>query len=360
MHCCHKSEANAAPRAFSSRVALLLRLFNRTLLLRRGFALALVGSLVWSGGADLSAATRGRQASFQQRTHSSKQTKSKPSKQSQQQHRQQSRGQQSGKSNTRKSNAGQSNTSKASTSDAARDEAIQAIPLKNISRQYRGAVQKVLSDPSLYRRMPTQMVDCDPEMFTFLMKNPEMLVEIWREMGISQVLLKRTGDETFKLSDGAGTTGDLVIVEQQCDGNAQNRIVMFSAGAYEGKPFKRPVRAQCVLLLRSGSLKKKNGRDYVACRLDTFVRIERASIKFFAKALHPWVGKTADANFADTIQFISSFSQAAEQRPMTIERLVNDLEHVTPQRQRELVNLAYDCSEKYEGKAVQRLARRPK
>lgn len=347
MHCCHKTEGNAAQRAFGSRVALLLRLFNRTLPLRRGFALALLGCLVWGGGAnDLSAATRSRQSSFQQRT----------SKHKQQQHRQQQSSQQSTKSSTKKSNA----SSKASTSDAARNEAIQAIPLENISRQYRGSVQKVLKDPSLYRRMPTQMVDCDPELFTFLMKNPEMLVEIWREMGISQVMLKRTGGETFKLSDGAGTTGDLVIVEHQCDGKAQNRIVMFSEGAYEGKPFKRPVRAQCVLLLRSGSLKKKDGRDYVACRLDTFVRIERTSIKFFAKALHPWVGKTADANFADTIQFISSFSQASEQRPMTIERLVNSLEHVTSQRKRELVNLAYDCSEKYEGEAVQRVARRQK
>lgn len=353
MHCCHKSKGNAAPRAFDSRVALLFRLLNRSLPLRRGFALVLFVCIAWGGGAShLSAATRGRQASFQQRT----------SKQRQQQHRQQQSGKSKvSKSSTKKSNAGKSNaSSKASTSDAARNEAIQAIPLKNISRQYRGAVQKVLDDPSLYRRMPTQMVDCDPEMFTFLMKNPEILVEIWREMGISQVMLKRTGDETFKLSDGAGTTGDLVIVEHQCDGNAQNRIVMFSAGAYEGKPFKRPVRAQCVLLLRSGSLEKKDGRDYVACRLDTFVRIERTSIKFFAKALHPWVGKTADANFADTIQFISSFSQASEQRPMTIEGLVNSLEHVTPQRQRELVNLAYDCSEKYEGEAVHRVARRQK
>ncbi len=246
----------------------------------------------------------------------------------------------------------------ATTSDAARREAIQHLPLKNIHSKHRRAVKRVLDDTSLYRRMPTQMVDCDPKMFTFLAENPEVLVEMWRHMGISRVSLRRTGSNTFSLTDNAGTTGNLVIVEQKCDEQAQNRIVMYSEGAYEGKPFKRPIRAQCVLLLRSGSVRETNGRDYVACRLDSFVRIERASIELFAKAMHPWVGKTADANFADTIGFISNLSQAAEQRPATLERLVAGLPRVTTQRQREFAQIAYNCSEKYDA-STQRLARKP-
>jgi len=263
-------------------------------------------------------------------------------------------------SSTLEATAGRPPTMQATTSDSARREATQAIPLKRIHTKYRRSVHNVLTNSSLYRRMPTQMVDCDPLLFTFLAKNPEMLVEMWQQMGISQVALQRTGANTFSLSDGAGTTGRLVIVEQKCDDGAQNRIVMYSEGAYEGKPFKRPVRAQCVLLLRSGSVKETNGRDYVACRLDTFVRIERASIELFAKALHPWVGKTADANFADTIGFISNLSQAAEQRPATIEQLVNSLPRVTRQRQQQMVRIAYDCSQKYEGEAMQRVARKEK
>ena len=234
------------------------------------------------------------------------------------------------------------------TSDAARREAIKLVPLGNIHRKYRSSVNKVMTDCSLFRRMPTQMVDCDPQLFTFLAQNPEILVEMWQDMGISRVSLHRTGPTTFDLSDGAGTTGKLVIVEQKCDDRAQNRIVMYSEGAYEGKPFKRPVRAQCVLVLRSGSITETNGRDFVACRLDTFVRIERTSIELFAKAMHPWVGKTADANFADTVGFVSSLSKAAERRPEKIERLVNRLPRVTSQRQQLLVKLAYACSEKYD------------
>jgi len=246
------------------------------------------------------------------------------------------------------------------TSETARREATRAVPLEKMAPQYRRLVQQVITDSSLYRRLPTQMVDCDPELFTFLAQNPEMLVEMWQHMGISRVSLKRTSKNTFSLSDGAGTTGKLVLVEQQCDAQAQNRIVMYCAGAYEGKPFKRPVRAQCVLLLRSGSMKETNSRDYVACRLDSFVRIERTSVELFAKALHPWVGKTADANFTDTIAFISNLSRAAEQKPAMIQRLVNNLPRVTKQRQQALINIAHQCARKYDGQAVPQIARKTK
>jgi len=193
------------------------------------------------------------------------------------------------------------------------------------------------------------MVDCDPKMFTYLSKNPETLVEIWRKLDITRIELQRQSENSFRLADNSGTTGKLIIVEQNCDDRAQNRIVMFAEGAYEGKPFHRPVRAQCVLLLRSGSMKETNGRDFVAVRLDSFIRIERASIELLAKVVHPLVGKTADRNFSDTLQFISSFSHAAETRPATIERLVSDLPHVSPESQDALIQIAYQCGSQSSG-----------
>ena len=236
----------------------------------------------------------------------------------------------------------QSSRQRASTSNKSRLEAIRAIPLEKVSPQHRDRVRQVLSDCSLYRRLPTQMVDCDPKMFTFLAQNPEMLVEIWRLMGISQVDLVRTGPDSFRLSDNAGTTGKLHIVEQQCNSQAQNRIVMYAHGGYESSTFKQPIRAQCVLLLRTGSTKETNGRDYVAARLDSFIRINRTSIKLFAKAIHPLVGKTADTNFKDTMTFVSNFSRASEEQPEKVEQLVGRLPRVSRERQTKLISIAYE------------------
>jgi hypothetical protein len=232
-----------------------------------------------------------------------------------------------------------------STSAEAKAEAAAAIPFKRIDPEYRPAVRAVLDDVSVFRRLPTQVVDCDPAMFTFMAQNPEVLVEIWRELKITQVRLQRIDEKSFSMADGAGTTGKLTIVEQMCEDRAQNRIVMFAEGGYEGKPFTKPVKAQCVLLLRSGSMVEHDGRNFVAVRLDSFIHIDRASLEIFAKVVHPLVGKTADRNFGDTITFIGNFSQAAELQPARIERLATSLAAVNPSRQQQLVKIAYDCGE---------------
>jgi hypothetical protein len=253
--------------------------------------------------------------------------------------------------------AGGAETAPSTTSREARNEAIRAIPMKHIAPEYRRQIRNVLADTSVYRRLPTVAIDCYPPLFTFMAQNPEVLVQIWRQLGITNVDLVRTGENTFRMSDSVGTVGQLTIVDQQCDDQAQNRIVMIAEGSYDGKPFKTPVRADCVLLLRSGSVVETNGRQYVAARLDTFLRIDRASLELFAKVVHPLVGKMADRNFSDTIHFVGNMSQASAARPGTVERLAKSLPHVSADRKSRLVSITQQCAELQPATADARLAR---
>lgn len=231
------------------------------------------------------------------------------------------------------------------TSNEARAEATRAIPIAKIDAEFRQTVRQVVGDATLYRRLPTCVVDCYPGLFTYVAQNPEVMVAMWRELGISHVDLRRTEPNAFEIRDGSGTVGKLWIVEQNCDDNAQNRLVMVAEGSYEGKPFSRPVKAQCVLLLRSGSIKETDGRRYVAARLDTFIRLDRTGVKLFAKAVHPWVGKMADRNFSDTLTFVSKLSHTAEQRPDAIGRLADKLAEIPLDRREHLMQVAYRCAD---------------
>jgi hypothetical protein len=233
----------------------------------------------------------------------------------------------------------------ASTSQAARQEAARAIPLARIDPEFRKPVSEVLDDPSIFRRLPTSVVDCRPELFTYFAQNPEVLTEIWRELGVSRVELVRTGDRSFDLRDNAGTTGKLFVVEETCDAAAQNRVVMYAEGSYDGKPFTKPVGARVVILLRSGSMRETNGRTYVAARLDSFVKLDRTSVEIMAQVAHPFVGKTADRNFADTLSFVSNFSYTAERRPDSIIELSGQLDVVEAPRRTRLAVLARECAE---------------
>jgi hypothetical protein len=229
------------------------------------------------------------------------------------------------------------------TSERARTEAISAISMDNIDSKFRATVREIVHDATLYRRLPTCVIDCHPDMFTYVCRNPDVLVSMWRALGISRVQLERSGEKTFRLHDLAGTKGTLRFVEQECENQAQNRLVMIAEAVYEGKPVNLPVKAQCVLLLRSGSVKETNGRRYVAARLDTFVRIDRASMQLFAKVIHPWVGKTADQNFSDTMQFVENLSLTAQTHSAAIGKLADRLEGVTPSGNRELLRIVRQC-----------------
>jgi hypothetical protein len=232
----------------------------------------------------------------------------------------------------------------ASTSEEAKADARRSVRLAKIEPAYQQRVREVLADPSLFRRLPTSVVDCHPDLFTFLAQNPEVLVQIWRHLGVSQMQLTRIDEKTFDISDGAGTTGKLVVVEQTCEPNAQNRIVMYAEGSYEGKPFQQPLSASCVAVLTSGSVEETNGRRYVAARLDSFIKLDRRSLELVAKAVHPFVGQTADRNFTDTMSFVSNFSYTAETRPEVVEKLAGDVEKLDQPRREQLTKLAYDCA----------------
>jgi hypothetical protein len=247
------------------------------------------------------------------------------------------------------------------TSDrTARDEAVRAIPWRQIEPQHRRAAQSVINNTSIYRRLPTRIIDCDPDLFTFLVQHPEVVIDIWRVMGLSQVALDKLPTLThgsgpaYRATDGAGTTGTVRFLYADWGNNAQNVAVVFTDGAFEGKPFVTPLKAQSILLLRSSAVQETNGRHYVTVRIDSFVRIEQVGVELVAKTIQPWINKTADYNFIETLTFVSNFSRAAEQNPHGIKRLATRLPSIDQPTRNELVALSFRTAERYARRDVNR------
>ena len=111
------------------------------------------------------------------------------------------------------------------------------------------------------------------------------------------------------------------------------------------------MRARSVMVLQSGAARETNGRSLITARLDTFVQVEQMGVDLLARTFHPLVGKAADHNFVETMRFVGNFSQTAERNPSGIERLAKRLRKVEPNTRQELVQLAYDLSDR-NGKAA--------
>jgi len=235
----------------------------------------------------------------------------------------------------------------ATSSRDARDEATRAIPWRHMTPEARQTAQLVVRDSAIYRRLPTRVIDCDPDVFNFLIQHPEVVTDVWRVMGISQVTLEKLADGAYRGSDGAGTNGLMRILFAHSGPDGRNAAVVFADGSYRGQPFTSELRAQSLLLLRWSAVEETNRRNYVTVRVDSFVRIEQLGIELVAKTVQPWIAKTADRNFIETLTFVSNFSRTAEKNPQGMQRLAGRLQGVDEPTRSALVALCFRTAERY-------------
>jgi hypothetical protein len=64
-----------------------------------------------------------------------------------------------------------------------------------------------------------------------------------------------------------------------------------------------------------------------------------------AKTVQPWIAKTADQNFIETLSFVSNFSRTAEKNPQGMQRLASRLQALDEPTRNELVTLCFRTAE---------------
>ncbi len=235
----------------------------------------------------------------------------------------------------------------ASSSRETRDDATRLIPWGDLSPHNRELVRQIVDDASIYRRLPTRVVDCDPLMFNFLARHPEVVTDVWRLMGVGVLEVKPLGNSTFAARDAAGTTGKMQYLVEKYNDNARNTMLLYGDGTYTGAPLPRDVDARCLMLVRSGSSVETNGRTYVTAVVDTWVVVDRVGAELIAKTLQPLMAKAADHNFTETMKFVSTFSRTAETNPAGMQRLSEKLTSPDANVRGELVALSQQVHDRY-------------
>ena len=153
---------------------------------------------------------------------------------------------------------------------AHREEILAALPMDRLTDEAKQRILGIAEKPTLFRRLPSQIVPCDRDMFLFLTRNPDVLVGLWDLMGITQVQSTRTGPYQLDASDGVGTLCRVDLVY---------------------------------------------GRTRVSGTLDCFVQLDSLGIDLIARTMSPIIGRSADSNFEQTAQFIAQVSEASERNP---------------------------------------------
>ncbi|MBN2022924.1 MAG: hypothetical protein JW809_09015 [Pirellulales bacterium] len=230
---------------------------------------------------------------------------------------------------------------RATTSRAARDSAIQSIPFEKLTPEARKKVTSVLSTTHVFRRLPIHVTPCDPDLYLFLVRHPDVVVGIWEALDISDLRMSQLGQGLYRAGDSDGTTGTVEYLYQDHETH-----VVFTDGYYGGAMFGGPIRGRTLVILKTGYIREPDGRHYITSRLDAFTHIDNAGIEFLTRTFQPIVGKVADSNFVQTSAFVGSLSRTAEVNQEGMQRLAAKLSRVRPEVRDEFAAVAQRVAEK--------------
>jgi hypothetical protein len=239
------------------------------------------------------------------------------------------------------------NPYKATTSRAARDEAIRSIPFDKLDAGSHAKVSSVLSNVSMYRRMPTQVTRCDPDLYLFMINHPDVTVNLWQVLEVTNIQFRQSGPETYRANDGQGTQGEVEFLYRSHDLH-----ILYAVGTYEGPLFQKPVRGSCVLLLKTGYSREPDGHYYITSQLDTFFNVEHVGLDLITKTFHPLVGKAADYNFIESANFLATLQRTGELRPAAMQQLAGKLNNIQPEHRQQFAMLMAAIPQKAQGRAA--------
>ena len=236
----------------------------------------------------------------------------------------------------------------ATSNAAARRDAIQSIPRDKLDAEGRAKVDAVLGNVTVFRRFPTRTVTCDPDLYLFVVRHPDIVVGIWDVLGLSQLQFRQTGPDTYCVAESAGTLATLDLLYHSNDTH-----VVYGQWSYTGPLLPRTIRGRCLAVLRSGFGRQGDGRYAVTSRLDGFVTVEPAGAELLAKVLHPLVVKNADINFVQTVGFVGSLSRTAEVNSRGLQRLTQRLTNVQADVRRQFVEVVGGVADRAAGLTAQ-------
>jgi len=215
-------------------------------------------------------------------------------------------------------------------SAAARRSAIASIPFDKLDEQARAKVNSVLSNITVYRRLPVRVVECDPSLYLFVVRHPDVIVNIWETLGIADLRLRQISENRYQVAETDGTTATIEILH----GNHDTHLA-YGEWTYTGPLLAKKINGRFLAVLKTGYVREPDGRYYVSSRLDGFLSVEPGGVELLTKTLHPLVVKNADINFIQTVAFVGSVSRTAEVNNHGMQRLVARLNGLAPEVRRQ-------------------------
>jgi hypothetical protein len=222
-----------------------------------------------------------------------------------------------------------------SSSRATLRDALNRLPLDDLTNEQRGRVNDVLEHRSMFRRLPAISIDANAEVYNHLTHNPESVVGIWRVLGISKFTMQQTGPTEWYGDAGDGSTGAIDVLSR-----SPNHHLLLCTGKYKSPLLARPIEATAVMHLRTQYQQGEDLQPQVVHGLDLFVMFPSHTIDTVARVIAPVSHMIADRNFRELSLFVRFMNVAMERQPGWMEQTIQRIDGIDREQRIELMKLS--------------------
>jgi hypothetical protein len=224
-------------------------------------------------------------------------------------------------------------TDSGSSELAERQAAIRDIPIADLSPGAQAVVRSCVTDATTYRRLPVRLIPCTPRLFGLMSNHPDLVVSMWRSLGMTELQLSEVEGGTYNLTDAAGTSGQVRYLYR-----SREKLLMLIDGQYSGPLSVTTLNGRSLVLLTSKYYLGSNGMPYVRCQADCFVKIENEGAEMLVRLIEPVVSGIVDNNFTHTASFVGDVYSSSYQEPRSILSLTQQMDGVRPEVVQEFVS----------------------
>ena len=238
-----------------------------------------------------------------------------------------------------------------SSSRKLRQEVVKQLPWAQLNSETKAKIADVVDKPNMYRSLPRMAIQIDPDYLHFLIRHPEVVVNIWELMGITEMTAKRVAPYLLETDDGAGTTSRMELVYGSNDTH-----IFYGEGQYEGPVLRKKLTARCVIVVKTAPRNQGvglvgqvagvvNKERQMVCQLDVFLKIPNAAAGFVVRTIQPIVGPTADHNFVESMKFLQRLNETTEKNGYGVQEMGKKLSVNRPVQEK-FISIAGDVHQR--------------
>lgn len=193
------------------------------------------------------------------------------------------------------------------------------FPLEQIPEQFKQRVRQVVEQPTVHGHGPGEAFAGRPDLYTFLLDNPDRGVKAWRILGAPCADVTTTGNGVFSWKDDRGSE-----IRWQAVHISEGLRIWLAEGRVRPMHLFPLVPIQAVIVLRHADRNVGAGRTLLLHQSELFLQSDSKAVALAARMMGASTARLTEQGMGQLEMFFSGLLWYLDQHPESTERLLGE------------------------------------